>query len=139
MEAVRPLEVVLESAPARHLVVWRGLEELLLTVGSLETVSLADALAPRAVLSSVVEETRSLVELTRGLGPEFSQGEWWPLVEKIHEVTSRVYGELLTFHRGARLRAPDSRLIEAIHLACASLMALREEATLLAGRAAGDR
>ncbi len=136
MEAVLPVENVLARSPATDTVVWQGLDGLLHTTGTLASSSLAELLASRAALSSVVEAARILGELTRGLGPDFTQGEWLPLVEKIHDVTSQVHGELVAFHRRARVQAPSLHLIEGVHGACAAIMALREEATLLAGRAA---
>ena len=136
MEAFLPVEDVLVRSPAPDTLVWRGLDGLVHAVGSLASTSLAELLASRAALSTVVEDARALGELTRGLGPDFTQGEWLPLVEKIHDVTSQVHGELVVFYRSARAQAPSPHLLEGVRGACAAIMALREEATLLAGRAA---
>jgi len=136
MEAVLPAVAVLGRAPTREAIIRHGLDGLVLTTGSLTSGSLGELLAARSALLALVDEATALAGLVRGLGPDFTQGEWLPLVERIHEVTSQAHGELVAFHRSARQHTSSPRLLDSITRACTAVMGLREEATLLAGRAA---
>jgi hypothetical protein len=136
MKAVLPAVAVLGHPSTREAIILQGLDGLVLTTGSLKSGSLGDLLAARSVMLAVIDEGTALAGLVRGLGPGFTQGEWRPLVERLHEATNQSHDDLVGFLRDARLITRRPRLLNGIGRACDAVMRLGDEATLLAGRAA---
>lgn len=140
MEALRPFAdlavTATSSAPAstREDFIRLGLGELVAASGALASggaTRLADA---RGTLATLGDQATAIAGLVRGLGPEFTQGDWAPLVERVHDATTRGLGDVQSFLGDARQHGASPRLLDSVLRTAASLKLLREEATLLAGR-----
>ncbi len=141
MEAVLPAEAVPARATqrdsltlSRESIILTGLDDLLRSTRSLETESLGALLDARSTLLGLVDGATALSGLVRGLGPEFTQGDWLPMVDTIRRTTSRAHDDLVAFHKAARAHTSSPRLFDSVTRASAAVLMLREEATLLAAR-----
>ncbi|GEM_PF-2938619 len=133
---VLPAQSAPEPGPDCETAIRASLAALIAAATRLDATSPGTLLEARSTLLGVLEGATALGREIRGLGPDFTQGDWAPLVERVLQTTTRVHGALLAFLKQARVLSSSPRLLDTVRRAATAVMALREEAMLLAGRAA---
>ncbi len=122
------------AAPTREGIIQQSLEGLRGAAKSLKADSAADLHGARGTLHSLEDQATALSGLVRGLGPDFTQGDWSPLVETIHDATTMAHGKVEAFLKQTGRARTSPHLLDLVFKAAAALQTLREEATLLASR-----